>query len=295
MPNIGISLKRNYYTPEAFAYRDYLESEGWSVQLDYEELLSPENEITILFLGFDPCWTKNKFKKVIHDFPSASTGAFPKIKNRIKRSVNRTPDGRIFFDDFVKQEYNFKDHTKSINISAGIDQLFFNKGALTKEYDLVYSGAISGRNGISIELNRLSNLGLKILIIGEVSKSFRDLFFSNKNVVFIGRVERDKLPDLYRLARAGLNFIPNAYPYHFQSSIKVLEYLATGIGLVECRRIWAQEFSEKNQYQPLWLEDLKTKDDFDCFEFSEVDMLAFSWDSILKNANFNNFVSSLLP
>ena len=166
MPNIGISLKRNYYTPEAFAYRDYLESEGWSVQLDYEELLSPENEITILFLGFDPCWTKNKFKKVIHDFPSASTGAFPKIKNRIKRSVNRTPDGRIFFDDFVKQEYNFKDHTKSINISAGIDQLFFNKGALTKEYDLVYSGAISGRNGISIELNRLSNLGLKILIIG---------------------------------------------------------------------------------------------------------------------------------
>ena len=53
MPSIGISLKRNYYSPEAYAYRDYLVKNGWNVQLDYEEFLSSENDITIMFLGLD--------------------------------------------------------------------------------------------------------------------------------------------------------------------------------------------------------------------------------------------------
>ena len=58
MPSIGISLKKHYYSPEAYAYKDYLIKKGWDVQLDYEEFLSDENDITIMFLGLDPIWKK---------------------------------------------------------------------------------------------------------------------------------------------------------------------------------------------------------------------------------------------
>jgi glycosyltransferase involved in cell wall biosynthesis len=294
MLNIGISLKRNYYTPEAYAYKSFLEKKGWSVQLDYEEFLLPENDITILFLGIDLFWKKNKFKRVIHDYPGVSTGKFPKIRNIVKKNVNRIPDGRIFFDDFVGKEFGFKDCTKSINVNAGVDQLFFEKGTKVKEYDLVYSGAISGRDGFSLVLHKIAGLGLKILIIGDVDKSFRECFKSYKNIVFIGRVGRSELPKLYRSAKAGLNFTPNAYPYHFQPSIKVFEYLASGIGVVTTHSVWADKFYNKHEYKPLWLENLKTRYDFDSFEFSELDMSEYRWDVVLKEAKFEEFLKSRL-
>jgi hypothetical protein len=294
MPSIGISLKRNYYTPEAYAYKDYLTKNGWDVQLDYEEFLSSKNDITIMFLGVDPVWKKNRFKKIIHDYPSLSTGKFPKTKNLVKKYINRKPDGRIFLNSFVENEFNFKKCENSININAGVDSLFFDKVEENKEYDLVYSGSILGRDGLISELQRLAILGLRILIIGEVDNNLRNYLKLQGDVHFSGRVKRCELPGLYRLAKAGLSISPDIYPFNSQTTIKTLEYLASGIGLVSNHYGWINQFSDKYNYQPLWTGSLKTKDDFDRFEFSEIDMLEFSWGNIFKNVNFNNFVDSLL-
>ena len=107
-------------------------------------------------------------------------------------------------------------------------------------------------------------------------------------------MKRCELPGLYRLAKAGLSISPDIYPFNSQTTIKTLEYLASGIGLVSNHYGWINQFSDKYNYQPLWTGSLKTKDDFDRFEFSEIDMLEFSWGNIFKNVNFNNFVDSLL-
>jgi len=294
MPSIGISLKRNYYTPEAFAYKDYLIRNGWEVQLDYEEFLSYENDITLLFLGLDPFWKKNRFKKIIHDYPSLSTGKFPKIKNFVKKRINRKPDGRIFLNSFVENEFNFKNCKNSINIDVGVDHLFFERVDVNKKYDLVYSGVILGRDGLIRELKRLAILGFRILIIGEVDENLKKYLGLQGEVFFAGRVDRDKLPGLYRLAKAGLSISPDIYPFSSQTTIKTLEYLASGIGLVSSHYGWINQFSDKYNYDPLWIDSIKTKDDFDYFEFSQIDMMEFSWDSVLKKTNFNNFVHSLI-
>ena len=294
MPSIGISLKRNYYSPEAYAYRDYLVKNGWNVQLDYEEFLSSENDITIMFLGLDPLWKKNRFKKIIHDYPSLSTGKFPKTKNLIKKYINRKPNGRIFLNSFVEREFNFKKCENSINIDVGIDNLFFDKIEIEKEYDLVYSGSIIGREGLIAELQRLAILGLRILIIGEVDDKLRNYLSVHGDIFFSGRVGRSELPSMYRLAKAGLSISPDIYPFTSQTTIKTLEYLASGIGLVSNHYGWINQFSDEYSYQPLWTGNIKTKGDFDRFEFSEIDMSEFSWDNIFNKVNFNNFLYSLL-
>ena len=126
------------------------------------------------------------------------------------------------------------------------------------------------------------------------SRYLRNYLKLQGDVYFSGRVKRYELPGLYRLAKAGLSIAPDIYPYNAQITIKTLEYLASGIGLVSNHYGWINQFSDEYNYQPLWTGSLKTKDDFDRFEFSEIDLLEFSWDNIFKNVNFNNFVDSIL-
>ena len=45
--NIGITKKKNAYTPEAYAYKNYLEKYGCQIQFDYEDNLDPNNDINI--------------------------------------------------------------------------------------------------------------------------------------------------------------------------------------------------------------------------------------------------------
>lgn len=294
MPSIGISLKRKYYTPEAFAYGKYLEENGWQVQLDYQESLSYENDITILFMGLDLSWKKNKFKKIIHYYPSLSTGRFPILKNSIKKHVNRIPDGRIYLNNFVKNGYDFKQCKNSLIIDVGIDKFFFENKQVGIDFDLVYSGVLLGREGLIEELKRLSMLGLRILIIGEVTKYIQKELKNYGEIFFSGRVDRSELPALYQSAKAGLSVSPDVYPFSSQTTIKTLEYLASGIGLVSSKYKWINEFSKKNNFEPLWVNSIKTKDDFDSYEFTEIDMSEFIWEKILDKVNFNSFMHSLL-
>ncbi|MBJ6954663.1 glycosyltransferase family protein, partial [Vibrio cholerae] len=87
----------------------------------------------------------------------------------------------------------------------GVDKAFYQSSKANKEFDIVYSGSIRGRQGLIPQLYRLASLGFKILIIGDVEVSIINLFSNfGKNVIFTGRVSREQLPDLYKICRAGL-------------------------------------------------------------------------------------------
>jgi hypothetical protein len=285
---------RTAYTPEAYAYKEYLQDKGWNVELNFNECISHDNDIVIMFMGVDPYFKKNRFKKIVHDYPSLSVGRLNKYRDRVKKYINRKPDGRIFLNKFVQGGLDYKDGISSIYRDMGVDQGFFDIKEKKHEYDLVYSGSIDGREGLIIELSRLATLGFSILIIGEVNEDIRKYFKLNKNVVFTGRVERNELPDLYRLAKAGLNYTPNIYPFNCQTSTKTLEYLATGIGLVSNHNSWIDQFSMHNKYKPLWIDDITCKEDFDCTSFTELNVLDYNWNSILKKSGINSFLESIL-
>nr|MBJ6958412.1 hypothetical protein [Vibrio cholerae] len=120
----------------------------------------------------------------IHEYQSLSTEPFPKIKDFLKVNINKKPKGRIFLNSTVKERLRFNDDIPYIYRDMGVDKAFYQSSKANKEFDIVYSGSIRGRQGLIPQLYRLASLGFKILIIGDVEVSIINLFSNfGKNVI----------------------------------------------------------------------------------------------------------------
>lgn len=290
---IGIGLKCHSYTPEAYAYSQYLTKNGFTTQLDDENNLDDSNDINIHFLGLRPFWKKKSGKVVeIHEYQSLSTGAFPKSKDLIKRIVNKKPVGRIFLNNVVKDHIGFRDDVPNICRDMGVDSALFQRPSLNPSFDIVYSGSISGRIGLIDELIRLANLDLRILIVGDVSDDVRTLFSPYKKVHFSGRVKRENLPELYRQCRAGLNYTPDMYPFNIQTSTKTLEYLASGLHVLSNRYVWSLNFFSDKLGVVTWLEEFHGDFKFQNQKHQILDMSNYAWERILDDSNFIDFLKA---
>lgn len=289
--NIGITLKPNAYTPEAFAYQDYLKNRGHSIQLDYE--LDVNNDINIYFMGLRPFWSDKKIKALeVHEYQSLSIPPYSIIKDKIKSLVNVKPDGRIFLNERVNIGLNFNDSIPFIERDMGVDDSLFQIPKMNAEYDIVYSGSITGRVGLVDVLIRLSKRN-KIIVVGDVEENIR-LIFKKNNIQMTGRVDRKNLPEIYENAKYGLNYTPDIYPFNIQTSTKTLEYLASGLTLITNRYSWIESFCSDLNYQPIWLEDLSKNDRLILKASSPPNMEKYSWNYILKDCNFEKFLKSLL-
>ncbi|SEO84347.1 glycosyltransferase [Acinetobacter sp. yr461] len=295
---IGISLKQNAYTPEAYAYQEYLIARGHSIQLDYEHLLDNNNDINIYFMGVRPFWKKKRIKAIeVHEYQSLSTPPYAILKDIVKKTINSKPSGRIFLNEEVENTLQFKDSIPSIRRDMGVDEALYQQKSDNPIYDIVYCGSILGRQGLVEAIIQLANLDLKILIIGTVTSEIEQIFkLSQKNITLLGRVERSELPKLYRECRFGLNFTPDIYPFNIQTSTKTLEYLASGLSVISNKYQWIEEFALNHDYQPIWLESISSKDDLisNINNDVQVDMHIYKWGNILENSGFENFLLKLV-
>lgn len=291
---IGIGLKEHAYTPEAYAYKNFLESNNFSVQLENEIHLDPNNDLNIYFMGIRPFWRKYKGSaKEIHEYQSLSVSPHSHVKDFLKRRLNKKPHGRIFLNDIVKSGLKFKDDTPYIYRDMGVDDELFQKPLPNPEFDIVYCGSLSGRPGLIDELSRLANLGFKLLIIGSVTKDFSDAFKKQNNVHLTGRVDRNEIPELYKQCRSGLNFTPDIYPFNIQTSTKTLEYIASGLNVISNKYEWVENFSRTEGYSFLYLDDIN---EYNCFEtpsYSLENIKKYSWNNILNDAGFLGFLETL--
>ena len=287
---IGIGLKMGSYTPEAYAYASYLEGNGFHVQLEKEDYLDPDLDLHIFFCGIRTKYKESKGPIEIHEYSSLSTPPFAIQKNFLKRYINKIPEGRIFLNDIVKNEIGFLDEVPYILRDMGVDDEFFSVASSSLEYDLLYCGSLVGRLGLAEQLKRLAAMGLKILVVGEVSKFFMKEFMGNTQIKFTGRLKRNELPAVFGLARAGLNYTPNIYPFNIQTSTKTLEYCAAGLGVVSNSYEWANFFEKSRSSKFLWLENIRSKDDFDTFNFEKINVSDLNWSKLLEKANLVNFI-----
>lgn len=292
MLNTLIEISDKAYTPEAYAYSKYLSNHGFNVNLTAEKVCRSEYDIGIRFLGFYPFWKsnkKNRCKFEIHEYHSLSTPPYQRFKDLVKSTLNSRPDARIFLNNNVKNALHFLPATPYIFRGMGVDSEFFTSSTESKEYHLVYSGSINGRPGLVEEIIKLSNLGFTILIIGSVSKEFVSLVSPHTNITLTGRVERDKLPKLYKKCIAGLNFTPDIYPFNIQDSTKTLEYCAAGIGVVSNRYKWINDFAASRKAKFLWLDQISNLTQLEEFEFFTPDISDLEWTHLLDSIDFIKF------
>lgn len=293
---IGIGINNFSYTPEAYAYADYLTKKGWSVQLDNEDRLEKSLDIHLYFMGLKPFWKKNKNKChfEIHEYQSLSTPPYAHLKNLIKNFVNCKPDGRIFLNKTVKNYFHFKDNIPSLYRDMGVDKSLFLNPPKNPAYDLIYAGSISGRPGLIEELIRLAKINLKILVVGNINQQVLDTFKTYKNVKFTGKVKRSELPELYQQAKAGLNFTPDLFPFNIQTSTKTLEYCAAGLGVVSNNYKWVQDFQKERNAKFLYLEDLISIDNLNNFQFTIPNVNDLEWLTLLDKIQFENFLKLII-
>lgn len=283
---IGITINNISYTPEAYAYEKYLTKLGHCIQLDLASNLDPNNDINIYFMGFRPFWVKEKGKALeIHEYQSLSTGTYPRVKNLMKKIINKKPVGRIFLNSIVKSEFGFIDDVPSICRDMGVDDSFFQVPSNNPKYDIVYCGSVNGRIGLVEILSELSKK-YKIIVIGDVDMSIKNHLIS-LGISFTGRLDRKDIPTIYADARFGLNYTPNIYPFNIQTSTKTLEYLASGLNVISNRYFWAETFFKQLSYTPIWIEQMDLEKNS-----SLPNMDGYAWKNVLDKSNFEKFILS---
>lgn len=291
---IGITINKRSYTPEAYAYKKYLEKHQFSVQLS--DVLDDNNDANIYFMGIRSLFNKkNGRAKEIHEYQSLSTPPYARTKNFVKRLVNRPPTARIFLNEIVASEMQFNDHLPFIYREMGVDEEFFQKPNDVHEYDIVYCGSISNRVGLIEEIKRLSIIGLKILIIGDISLADFSELKKHRNISCTGRVDRNSIPSLYKKCRFGLNFTPNIYPFNIQTSTKTLEYIASGLNIISNRYQWIENLSTKYEFPVVWSTSINKITDLDSeYKFYNNNWAEnFSWNTVLEKSNFKNFLLNI--
>lgn len=285
---IGIPLSKYAYTPEAYAYEKFLNKHGHSVQLDYE--LDPNNDLNIYFMGMRPFWKKKQGTAIeIHEYQSLSTPPYAKSKNLSKKIINRKPAGRIFLNSFVRNDLAFNDNIPFIYRDMGVDEALFQSPSKNPLYDIVYCGSISGRSGLIETLLRLAKI-YKVVVVGRITEQEQALL-QVKNITLLGQVSRDQLPEIYRNARFGLNYTPDLYPFNIQTSTKTLEYLASGLGLISNRYTWIENFAKQHALNVKWLGNFNL-DLSSSIKSTTFDIRCYSWDVILNNTAFCEFLES---
>lgn len=290
---IGIPLSKNSYTPEAYAYNTYLSSKSWQVQLDYD--LDPNNDINIFFMGMRPFWQKSKGLAIeIHEYQSLSTPHYARVKNYIKKRVNKRPSARIFLNEFVHQSINFNDDIPYTYRDMGVDKVLFQTPSENPLYDIVYCGSISGRSGLIETLLNLSK-SYKIAVVGRVTEQ-EQILLQIKNISLLGQVSRDQLPEIYSNAHFGLNYTPDIYPFNIQTSTKTLEYLASGLNVISNKYFWVEDFFKKISYQPIWLDEsiALNIDNLLSGSINIPNMEHYSWRNVLDRSNLDGFLRDIM-
>lgn len=289
---IGITINEKSYTPEAYAYETYLNAHGISTQLDLEENLSLNNDLNIYFLGKK---TKKSKNPEIHEYQSLSTPPFSKVKDFAKKTINCKPEGRIFLNSIVEDNLNFNDSIPKIYRDMGVDESFFKITKEKKQFDAVYCGSIESRKGLIKCIKKLSDMGLKLCIIGDIkNETIICNNLKNKNIHFTGKIKREEIPFYYSISEAGLNFTPDVFPYNVQTSTKTLEYLASGLKCISNKYEWSNLIEKKLNTKFIDLEKIKNPEDILKFNSKKVNMEDYKWDNILEKSNFLYFLKSII-
>lgn len=255
---IGIGLTGKAYNPEAYAYQEYLSKNGFSVQLADENELKKSNDVNIYFMGIRPITINSSVECEIHEYHSLSTGMFPRAKDMIKKGFNKKPLGRIFLNEVVEKKMGFKDDVPFILRDMGVDDALFQEPNARPDFDLIYCGSVIGRKGLLKEIKRLENIGFSVLIVGHAPADFLYQFGKSNKIEFTGKVARSDLPELYRNARAGINYMPDLYPLNIQTSTKTIEYLASGLTVLSSRYEWANKFFEASDPRCIYLDEIES-------------------------------------
>lgn len=280
---LGIFASPQAMLPEVSAYRAYFTSaEGYHTQIftDIARARSKEFDAVLVPFGFHPRLRPRVV--LIADYSSLSTGRMASSRDFLKRHLNPRPDIAIYQNSYVRSRLRVRSTQTVLRPMGFFGELV--EPRCDKEFDVVYAGTMS-RPGVIEAINHLGALDLDIVVAG--SPPPKGLA---RNVQYVGRLD---IPDIYRLyARCtfGLNFVPPKRPYQFQASTKVIEYCASGLGVISNCYPWVNEFFASRGGTYLPLSERLSKSEILSFDFRLPRVSDLEWNLVMSSTRLRALV-----
>ncbi|HED1420430.1 TPA: glycosyltransferase [Kluyvera georgiana] len=275
--------------PEINAYYKYF-STRFSVSICTEDDALSTYDIVWYFMGRKGYRFHNE-QFIIHDFASLSTPPFAKVKNLIKKMTLSKPDLRVFLNDSIKREMKFNDCIPFCYRDMGVDRELFIPQQVF-DFDIVYVGAIAGRNlDKALDLLLSYNLGCTITIAGKADAEFVNKY-QGMPVKFLGQVSYAEVASIVSRSKLCLNWIPDVYPYNIQTSTKFLEYISAGRAVISNSYAWVNEYAKVNNIKYININD--REDILSNLNSPKVDLKGFkpySWSDVISSSGIEMHIS----
>ncbi|MCG8525491.1 MAG: glycosyltransferase [Opitutales bacterium] len=231
---LGIHLKESKiaHLPEMHAYQEAL---GELLEVEVELVESPvqKNPAHVYWHFMGVHLRRPKYRKVIHDYRSLSTGRFSKLKDRLKGVLNCRPDLRIFLNEEVRQQMNFKDSVPYCLLDMGVPSWIGDLRGDSDEfrYGFCYVGEVTKERGNEVLLEAFVSRNLfdqKLLIVGNVEPEILSRYEGESGIVFTGKVSQREVFEYLSETEYAICHFPRHRPHCYQTPTKLLEYAALG-------------------------------------------------------------------
>lgn len=239
------------YLPELQAYVAFLHASGHQAQVHHQIASLPRNAAVLWWMcGQVRPELAQRYPSAfqIHEYASASVPPLARLKDRVKRWQQAVPDYRIYQNQWLRERMGFDDALPYELRDMGVSPAFFAPQSAPPEakFDFVYLGEMRRLRHFLPVFDALAQTGRTVLLIGHLPDALHARFQRHGNLTVTGRVPHEQIPTLLRLARCGLNLVPNQLPYTEQTSTKLLEYCAAGLHVVSTDYPWVREFEYRH-------------------------------------------------
>lgn len=284
------------FLPEVVAYIDFFSRYGITTKV-----VKPGEamacDVEWHFMGSHT--RRNKNVVTIHEYASASVPPFSKVKDTVKKFINARPDYRIFNNDYVLEQFQWRDGVpygiRNYGIPSGTAHLLPD---IPKKYDFVYVGSLDAVRRPHLLLNRFTQGDLKehtLLLISNYDYYISEPYELNFNITFNDPVPYSEIYSYIQQARFGINYMPDRLPFNRQTSAKFLDYAACGLPIVTTDYQWVRHFQQQYGGHYFYLQPDLSNFDWKAiteFNYAPPRLDSWTWEMQLKNSGVLDFLAS---
>lgn len=245
---------------------------------------------------------RNSSTVVIHEYASASVPPFAILKDMIKRYVNCCPDYRIFYSEYVRDRFNFRDGVAFGLRGHGV--LCKSPGLKNdagKQYDFIYTGNADGIRRLDSLLDcfatgRLS--GHTLLVLSKGYQKIAARLSAYPNIQFKGPVSYCEVYSYIARSGYAINFMPDVAPFNQQVSAKFLDYAACGVPVITSTYKWIKEFERQYGGRYFYLEpglSNFTWENITSFNYGGPVLEEWTWEKQIKRSGIVAFLQKRFP
>ncbi len=276
--------------PELDAYTEYF-STKYRVFIEKPQADLGSYDIVWFFMG---CfrYQPQPHQFIVHEYASLSTPPMAWLKDKLKSRFNSWPNLRVFQNAQQSSLLQFRDNVPVRYRDMGLSGDFVIRPGTEKQCDLIYVGTMDKSRRLEQALDIILSVkpDISIWLVGNPASYLQKRYQHYANVRFIGKVSNKQIPLILNQARFGLNYVPDIYPYQFQTSTKLLEYVACGLPVIGNETAWLDSFLANYKFQYHDIHQLAVWPEPATVAIPSEVLQSWSWQQRIADAGFETIL-----